>query len=436
MKQLNQENPRQEAELAIIGCLLEKPDLSVELKVEWFDDIRIADIYNRIKKLAGNGKSIDWGLVWQDKPDDEHMGLLQAAINADYSTENFPRWRDKLIEFAQKTKTNHAILEIAGSHGEPDFSIQKAVQKLESAVVVSESQRNNSYGPDRISQSLINHMEAKFNLNGKMSGLETGFTDLDKFTDGLQLGESSILAARPSAGKTALACNLTDHICLVNKIPTLFISLEMAADALSRRMLSANQRIDMRSLRTGNLTDKDFSKLAVFNKLLKNSPLFIEEGLSGMSASRAAALIRQHATRNGVKFVVIDYLQKLKADTKNEKRTYEVAETSGIITGAAKESGVALLCLAQLNREGEKSKGKDDKARRPRLSDLSDSGQIERDADNVFLIHPCSDFTEIVIGKQRDGETGIVRLHFEGWNCRFTNLRFPDSQTNLASNDP
>lgn len=426
--------PRAMTELALIGCCLEQPLLAADLQPEWFDDLRLVDLLERIKRLARGVKSIDWGLLWLEKPDDEHMQLLQSAIHQNYSPANFPEWREALLEQVQKTQSAHALLKIAADQKTPNFTISSAIKTLESAVVVSGKDKKASQLPHQIAANLLNHLEEKFNLNGRRSGLETGFYDLDRMTDGLQYGEFSVLAARPSKGKTSLACNLVDFICLRKKVPTLFITLEMSGTALSRRMLSANKMVPMNNLKSGQLSEGDFAKCASFNQLVKNSPLYFEEGLGGLRASSAAAMIRQYAETKGVKFVVIDYLQKIRADTKNEKRTYEVAETSGILTGATKESGVATLCLAQLNREGEKNKGKDDSARRPKISDLSDSGQIERDADNVFLLHPCQNYTEIVVGKQRDGETGIIRIRFEGHYCRFQNLELGESSPH--SNDP
>jgi replicative DNA helicase len=426
--------PRQMTELALIGCCMEQPLLAADLQSTWFDDLRLGDLLERIKRLARGVKSIDWGLLWQDRPDDEHMQLLQSAIHQCYSPANFPEWREQLLEQMQKAQTTHAILQISAAHKEPEFSVQSAIKTLESAIIRDDKNKKSSQLPHQIAANLVNHLEEKFNLNGKRSGLETGFYDLDRMTDGLQFGEFSVLAARPSKGKTSLACNLVDFICLKNKIPTLFITLEMSGTALSRRMLSASKQVAMNNLKSGQLSETDFAKCATFNQLLKNSPLYFEEGLGGLRASAAAAMIRHYADTKGVRFVVIDYLQKIRSDTKNEKRTYEVAETSGILTGATKETGVATLCLAQLNREGEKNKGKDDSARRPKISDLSDSGQIERDADNVFLLHPCQNYTEIVVGKQRDGETGIIRLTFDGRHCHFRNMEL--GSTNPHFNDP
>jgi len=419
-------SPRERIEREIIGCLFLQPDLIPEVPEDWFDDLRLAEIFGLLKAMFAAGEIIHYGSLWYKRPTDETLGLVGEFRDLCDSPHVFPQLKKEWLQMVKASRANIALMEIQGAKGTPGFSIQKAIKNLEASILDEDEERNNSYPPERIANNLLNHLEAKFNLNGQRSGLTTGYDDLDRYTDGLQLGENSILAARPSVGKTALACNLVERICLQDKIPTLFISLEMSAAALSRRLLSCNQRIEMNNLRTGKMSEIDFSRVSSFNRLLKSSPLYIEEGLAGLSASRVAGMIRSYAKNRGVKFVVVDYLQKIRADTRNEKRTYEVAETSGILTGATKESNVAMLCLAQLNREGEKNKGKDNAARRPRLSDLSDSGQIERDADNVFLLHKASDgVVEMVIGKQRDGETGLISFVFLGQFCRFESRTYP-----------
>ncbi len=424
---MNDITPRERIEREILGCVILEPSYIPQVAPEWFDDLRLGVMLQIIQKMARDGEEIHFGSLYYKAPTPENFGLIGEARDYCDTPAVFPALRKEWLQMVKAGRALQALQEIEGSRGTPGFSLHNAVKKLEAAAKLDEDVINHSYSPNRIASNLLDAVEARYNLNGAKSGLETGFIDFDRFTDGLQRGENSILAARPSVGKTALAVNIVNRICLVDKIPSLFISLEMSAGALSQRMLACNQRLDMRTLRTGKLTPMDFSKTSTFNAILKKSPLYIEEHLSGASASHVASLMRSYAKKFGVKLVVIDYLQKIKADTKNEKRTYEVAETSGILTGAAKESGVAMLCLAQLNREGEKQKGKDNVARRPRLSDLSDSGQIERDADNVFMLHrPNLYSTEVIIGKQRDGETGLFSLNFQGEFCLFENATHED----------
>ena len=184
----------------------------------------------------------------------------------------------------------------------------------------------------------------------------------------------------------------------------------------------------MKALKQGKLNEDDIPKFTAFTALLSKSPFYCREAFGGMTGGEAAALIRRGAARKGIKFVVLDYLQKLKSDTRQEKRTYEVADASASLVAAVRYTGVAFLCLAQLNRESEKDKG-----RTPRISDLADSGQIERDADTVLLLHrerKASTEAKLIIGKQRDGETGICNLVFDGRFCRFvtgTNQPEPDT---------
>lgn len=174
----------------------------------------------------------------------------------------------------------------------------------------------------------------------------------------------------------------------------------------------------MQHIKTGQLSERDMSRLASAQVRLKDAPLHILDLSSGAKVGTITAAIRRHVRKHGVKLVIVDYLQKVGCSGKYEKRTYEVAEVSGALKACAASTKVAMLALAQLNRESEKEKG-----RKPRLSDLADSGQIERDADTVLLldrnrIEPKGEAT-IAIAKQRDGECGVVTCYYQGQFCRF-----------------
>lgn len=255
---------------------------------------------------------------------------------------------------------------------------------------------------------------------GTRSGIVTGLADLDEITDGLQFGEQFIIGARPSIGKTAIGLNIFKRACLMDGVPAVFISLEQSYTALMRRLAASWCHINMRHLKRGQLTDVEVAKLHEFNTMYRNAPATIYDFVDGGASAATISSVIKRTARKGVKLVVIDYLQKVRPNEKHEKRTYEVGETSGILRAAAVSCKVAMVTLAQLNREPEKEKG-----RMPRLSDLADSGQIERDADMVGLLH--RDRAEAAgpaclgIAKQRDGETGIVNLHFDGRYCEFTN---------------
>lgn len=411
---------REQSERALIGCVLAQPDLALELKAEWFDDLRLAGLLAAAAKMLNEGKPIDRRTLANESKDvPDAAQIISEAEQECHSAANFSYWKAIVVEGFEKTRLNRAVLKFQSQIPSANGNLRTIISELENALSKPISNESRTLSPKECALGLNSHLEARFNLQGKRSGLETGFSKLDYYTDGLQFGEFTILAARPSVGKTAIACNLVDKICLIGKVPTLVLSLEMSAASLCRRLLSCHEKVTMQSLKSGNLTEEDFVKVSAFDRTLKNSPLYIREAFGGMGAGEAAALIRRGAARKGIKLVVLDYLQKLKPDSRHEKRTYEVAEASGAMVDAVRESGVAFLCLAQLSRESEKDKG-----RVPRISDLADSGQIERDADNVLLLHRDRNKdlhdAKIIVGKQRDGETGVVPLYFEGQYCQFT----------------
>lgn len=409
---------REQTERALLGCVLENPDLAHELNPEWFDDLRLAQFLIIATSLHSAGQPVDATTICHKSGDEMAIVLLRECQEQCPSAANAPYWREILGEMAEKDRLKKAAGKFLAALPESNGDLAAYVAELENALAAKYVSQSPTLTRKEIAHRLNEHLEQRMNLQGALSGLATGFSDLDRLLDGFQFGELTLLASRPSIGKTAIACNLVEKICLIGKIPTLFLSLEMSAAALSRRLLSAYARIPMKTLKAGTFSGDDFKKIAAFHSLIVTSPIFIREAFGGMGATEAAALIRRGARRKQIKFVVLDYLQKLRPDKKHEKRTYEVAEASGAMMAAVKDSGVAMLCLAQLNRENEKDKG-----RRPRLSDLADSGQIERDADNVLLLHrdrgDMSKPAELIIAKQRDGETGMVKLSFDGGHCRF-----------------
>jgi replicative DNA helicase len=379
--------------------------------------------------MLKDGDPVDAATLHQTMPEEGTTILIRESQAECHSSANFPYWREIIVEAAEKSRLQKATLKFLADLPAANGDLRAHISALENALAKPIGNESRTLLPKDCAAALTNSLEARFNLKGARSGLETGLTYLDRLTDGLQFGEITVLGARPSVGKTALACNITARICLRDKVPTLFLSLEMSAAALCRRLLSCHESLHMSDLKSGRLSQDDFVKMAAFDRTLKNSPIYIRESFGGMSGGEAAGLIRRGAARKGVRLVVLDYLQKLKPDAKHEKRTYEVADASASLVNAVRESGVALLCLAQLNRESEREKG-----RTPRISDLADSGQIERDADTVLLLHRDKQHPEVaqlIVGKQRDGETGIVHLFFKGQFCRFadaTNQPEPDDQ--------
>jgi replicative DNA helicase len=262
----------------------------------------------------------------------------------------------------------------------------------------------------------ISTIEDYHQRQGTLTGIGTGFTDLDRLTTGLHGGEMIVIAARPSVGKTSLAMNIAEHVAVEERLPVGVFSLEMTAKSLVLRMLCSRSRVNLRNVREGFLAERDFPKLTGSAGTLANSPLFIDDS-SGLSILQIRAKARRMYQQHGIRLFVIDYLQLLHSTSRRaDNRQQEIADISSGIKALAKELNVPVIVLSQLNREIEREKG-----RPPRLSDLRESGAIEQDADLVGLLYrpskgededsgtsPSSEAmaVNLLIAKQRNGPAG------------------------------
>lgn len=432
----------QEAEAGILGCFLWEGQtcyqdaIAVGLKPEWFYDLRNKCIFTAIAELEADGKQanvITVKRVLGADLDREAGGFayLAGLQNETPAPSYLPIWaercRDAMLRRKAAAIASEALDLAQGSEqGEKTLAglVARANEVLDGAKL-----KDSAHGPV-LANALIETLEKKKALadSGQRSGIVTGLYELDKMTDGLQYGEQFIVGARPSTGKTAFGLSLVSRIAIQDNIPSLIISCEMSKEALVTRLCSICTGVSLKSLRSGRYFEDEAERIMTFNAKLAQAPLFIFDAISGATGAEVAAIVRQHARQHGVKFVLVDYLQKLKADTRNDKRTYEIADISGSLRSGAVAAKVAMMTLAQVNRDSEKA----DKPRPPRLHDLADSGQIERDADTVGLLHRDKDNPQnamLVIAKQRDGETGPVRLHFNGPLTRFENEQEGDTGT-------
>ncbi|HET8897586.1 MAG TPA: replicative DNA helicase [Rhodanobacteraceae bacterium] len=265
----------------------------------------------------------------------------------------------------------------------------------------------------------------RFENKGQITGLATGFSDLDDKTAGLQPSDLIILAGRPSMGKTALAVNIAEAAAIKAKKVVAIFSMEMSAPQLSFRLVSSLGRINQQQLRTGDLAEPDWPRVTQAVTLLSGSKLFIDDtpALSPVELrSRARRLHREHG---GLGLIVIDYLQLMQVPGSRENRATEISEISRGLKALAKELEVPVIALSQLNRSLEQRTDK-----RPMMSDLRESGAIEQDADVIMFIYRDEYYNkesadkgtaEVIIGKQRNGPTGTVRLAFRGEFTRFEN---------------
>ena len=261
----------------------------------------------------------------------------------------------------------------------------------------------------------------------EVTGIATGYVDLDKMTSGFQRGDMIVIAGRPSMGKTALAMNIAEHVGVDLGLPVLIFSLEMSAPQLALRFLSSRARVDLAKLRSAKLTDEDWDRVTVGLGRLHNTTVHIDEnGMITANELRARAR-RIHRECKGLGLIVIDYIQLIASPQYNENRANELGSITRLIKGMAKDLNVPVIALSQLSRKVEERTDK-----RPMMSDLRESGAIEQDADLIMLIYRDEYYTkemskepgvtEVIIGKHRNGPTGDVRLAFLKEYCRFENL--------------
>ncbi len=284
-----------------------------------------------------------------------------------------------------------------------------------------------------LSALAVDRIEKLSESKDPITGMPTGFTDLDEMTAGLQRGDLVVIAGRPSMGKTSLAMNVAEYVAVQKKLPVAVFSMEMPGEQLAMRLLSSIGRINANKVRTGRLNDDDWPRLTTALGLLDQAPIFIDDtaGLNPLDlSSRARRLFREH---NDIGLIVVDYLQLMQSLEKvaNENRATEISNITRALKMLARELNVPVVVLSQLNRSLEQRPNK-----RPIMSDLRESGAIEQDADVIFFVYRDEVYNEtdenkgmaeIIIGKQRNGPIGMVPLTFRGEYTRFDNFAPADA---------
>lgn len=305
-----------------------------------------------------------------------------------------------------------------GFEGEED--VESALDRSEQTVFeVGRRELRGMFSPVKsLLKKAFENLDQLFHRRGDLIGVTSGFSDIDAYTAGFQPGNFVILAARPSMGKTSMALAMTAAAARRESAPIAFFSLEMTADELVQRLISAEARIDSQKLRRGALQDSDWDKISHGMAQLSEMPIFIDDSGS-LSVTEIRSRCRRLQAREGLSAIFIDYLQLLRPATlqKNSSRNEELSDICRILKSTAKEMKVPVIALAQLNRAVESRQDK-----RPMLSDLRDSGALEQEADLVAFLyrdsyyHPETaeaDLTEFIIAKQRNGPTGMVKLRFQ-----------------------
>ncbi|MAV27704.1 MAG: replicative DNA helicase [Gammaproteobacteria bacterium] len=302
------------------------------------------------------------------------------------------------------------------------------IDLAESRVFAISDERPSTGGPQSIRPLLakaVERIDELFENKGSLTGLSTGFRDIDDLTQGLQRGDLVVVAGRPSMGKTSFAMNIAESIAIAEELPVLAFSMEMPADSLILRMLSSLGKIDQSKIRSGQLADDDWPRLTSAVTLLTDRQLYIDDTAAltpNEVRSRARRVAREHGELG---LIVVDYIQLMRVAGTAENRTGEISEISRSLKGIAKEFNCPLIALSQLNRSLEQRPDK-----RPIMSDLRESGAIEQDADVIFAIYRDEVYhedgekgvAEVITLKQRNGPIGKRRVAFQGQFTRFEDL--------------
>jgi replicative DNA helicase len=430
-----------EAEQAVIGGLMLAPDaldhVSDQLSSEDFyrRDHRL--IYEAICGLSARNKPFDVVTLgeWFDASGQaEQIGggayLIELASTTP-SAANIAAYAEIVREKAVLRQLIEAGSEIVNDGFQPGNSairevLDKAEERVFKIAEMGDRGRKEYVSLREAMKDAFQVLQERYENQGSVTGLPTGFVDLDEMTAGLQPTDLVILAARPSMGKTALAVNIAEYAALKTKKAVVIFSMEMSASQLAFRLISSMGRVNAQRLRTGQLEDEDWSRVNSAIRMLSEVKIFIDDkpGLTPIELrGRARRLKRDH----DLGLIVVDYLQLMQVQGTNENRATEIAEISRSLKGLAKELKVPVLALSQLNRSLESRTDK-----RPVMSDLRESGGIEQDADVILFIYRDEVYNktdldkkglaEIIIAKQRNGPTGKVDLRFFGEYTRFDNL--------------
>ena len=428
-----------EAEQSVLGGLL----LDNQSWDRIADILTADDFYRREHRLIFGAIA---ALCEENSPADvvtvsewlERSGELEPAGGLSYlgSLANNTPSAANIVAYAAIVRENSVMRELVRAAGEISTAAyapegRSATELLDYAEkrimdISEKGHRRGEFQPlNSLLSKAVDRIDELFRSKSSITGVPTGFTDLDDMTSGLQRSDLVIIAGRPSMGKTSLAMNMAENAAVGHKIPVAVFSMEMPGTQLALRMMASLGRINAHRVRTGKLDDDDWPRLTSAVSLLNEAPIFIDDspGLTPMELrARARRLKREH----GLGLIIIDYLQLMQStDRMEENRATEISNITRALKGLAKELDVPVIAMSQLNRSVESRTDK-----RPVMSDLRESGAIEQDADVIFFIYrdevynkdsPVKGTADIIIGKQRNGPIGDVRLTFLGEYTRFEN---------------
>jgi replicative DNA helicase len=419
-----------EAETSVLGGLMlvqsAWDEVADQVNEEDFYKPAHRKIFSAIRELNRRSQPTDLITVsnlLMEKKELELVGgpsYLAEMIDQTPSTANIAAYAKIIQEKSLLRKMIAVNQELIDTAFAQDFEDVESFLDTVEAKVFAIAERRSMQGlvdASELVKSGLERIELLYSKNIEVTGISSGFAELDDLTAGFQPGELTIIAARPSMGKTAFSLNIAQHAALREKKTVAYFSVEMGKEQVMVRMLASEARISLGDLRVGHISDKAWPRLISTAAGMSEASLFIDD-TSGISPFEIRAKARRLKAKHGLDMIVVDYLQLMSLKQRVESREREVSEISKMLKAIAKELRVPVLALAQLNRGVE---GRSD--RRPMLSDLRESGSIEQDADIIMMIYredyydrdnpDIKGLAEIIIGKQRNGPTGTVKLRWE-----------------------
>jgi replicative DNA helicase len=428
-----------EAEAAVLGAvLMENKALNNCLAIidpEDFYSERNKIIYRALCELSDTGKPIDSIILsdfLRERGQLDRIGgqvYIAELLDSTVSSANVVHYtriiKNKAVLRAIIAAAEEMTVNAYAENGEGPGTVLDEAQRALMGITLN-SNRNAVRDAKDISRSTFNSIEERHNNKNFISGLSTGFHDLDNWTSGLQNSEIIIIAGRPGMGKTAFGVNILENVVSAG-VPGVIFSLEMSSEALMTRIFSSLTNIDSRRLRNGRISDNDWPRLVEAASCVSSTPLYIDDS-SVLTPMQLKAKARRLKIEKGIGLIVIDYLQLMTGTGKAESREREIAEISRSLKALAKELQIPVIALSQLNRAVESRNKK-----RPSLADLRESGAIEQDADVIAFLYrdevydnsetnPERGFAEINIAKQRNGPTGTFKMRFNAELTRFYDL--------------
>ena len=427
-----------DAEMSVLGAMLIKKEAITQaqelLKADDFYREAHRLVYDAMLELAGNGEPVDLVTLTEALRKKE---ILEKVGGISFLTQlaNYTPTAANIVYHAkivkEKSELRHLIdaaTEIASAAYEATDEVTDIMDDAEKKILaIAGSQSTGGFEPIKdIVINAIDHVESIYESKGGLTGIATGFADLDAMTSGLQKSDLILVAARPSMGKTAFTLNIATHAAM-NGSTVAFFSLEMSKEQLVQRMLCSEGAIDSQRLRTGKLDDKEWQELIKTADKVSKAKLFIDD-TAGISVMELRSKARRLKAEHGLDLIVIDYLQLMQGRSKggDNSRHQEISEISRSLKALARELDVPVVALSQLSRSVESRTVK-----KPMLSDLRESGSLEQDADIVMFLYredyydqetERKNITEVMISKHRNGPIGSIELFFQKEFTKFRDL--------------